>query len=513
MSNRKEYKQIGMTLIELTVVLLILTSLATIALRSTTGLVEQTRWEETKKRHEEIKKAIIGDPDLVINDQPDISGFVADMGRLPNNIRELLSEAYCKVDYTKDLVGCPSPTTNWIKQNPGYCESDYTKNQASCPSTDWNTTGLAAPTTSTQLGFGWNGPYLQISGSAEDEFVVSDGWATSYKILFPSVPPASTLPATTTAELDAVNDYGWLFSVATAAPITLTLQSYGKDKASGGTGTYDVDYPADPIILRQSDWTIDINTGIKVKLSSPFNGGCDAQTCSDPSKSDAASCTEPPYLWFATPACSISTFNTESLCKLGGGVWTVPLYRCSDGSYLTQTVCVTNSQSWGNIAGKQNCIASSKNWIYNIRPIWMKFTYKDVNGENNLTLVSNIVENGESQEIVFVNPAPATPFPPIPVGDIKVSIYQNNTPPTSPSTEDLYPASCMGLNKTDCEAADSGDTTNPSTLLVNGMCNNLTINECTATPASLNPPGTIFYGRGNKIITLFPHKAIPQIVW
>ncbi len=55
-----------MTLIELTVVLLILTTLATVALRSTTNLVEQARWEQTKKRYEEIKKAIIGDPNLII---------------------------------------------------------------------------------------------------------------------------------------------------------------------------------------------------------------------------------------------------------------------------------------------------------------------------------------------------------------------------------------------------------------------------------------------------------------
>ena len=380
-------KQEGMTLIELTVVLLILTSLATIALRSTTGLVEQTKWEQTKKRHEEIKKAIIGDPKLVINDQPDISGFVADMGRLPNNIRELLSEAYCKVDYTKDLAGCPTPVTNWIKQNPGYCESDYSKKQASCPSADWNTTGLAAPATSTQLGFGWNGPYLITSLSHADKFAFADSWGRYLK-------DASGDP-----DVSDVN-YGWNFEEpakdASGSPIldSLGWQSYGKDHNVDYTtpsDSYNIDYPPSlvsgtppvarsPSVLVQNDWKVNISGGIEVAINSSGIGSCDVSTitngnqcidagwnwpvafnCFDPISgtpiipivSDYSACTITPptpsnvWRWEPISGCFDPSITAASSCT-SPAAWVSSAEHCSNGISPTEALCIaaTPAGTW-----------------------------------------------------------------------------------------------------------------------------------------------------------------------
>ncbi len=395
-------KQQGMTLIELTVVLLILTSLATIALRSTTGLVEQTKWEQTKKRHEEIKKAIIGDPKLVINDQPDISGFVADMGRLPDNIRELLSGEYCDNDYSADETVCASssPPGNWIKLNPAnYCKNDHsikTADSTNClPSADWVTTNdKAIQATSTQLGFGWNGPYLTISTSATDKYAVADGWATQALPL----PLSDVLPVTGTAELLAVNDYGWNYSVSPVAPIELTLQSYGKDKLLGGTDTYDVDYPSAPIAIGQGDWTVDITGGIDVNIHSfSTQGYCDVSTITS-----GEACVSAGWKWPGGFQCVNPVTFTEALDAAGlpyadygacnsvsllwkwvsfkagcyapqNGIGACPITDwvdtsdyCSDPSQISSALCSSASATWytGNCTypsiDKTTCAATKK---------------------------------------------------------------------------------------------------------------------------------------------------------
>ena len=90
MTSPSGHQHQGFSLIELVVVLLIITVLSTIAIRSTVDIGYSARYEQTKERLNSIRQSIVGNPKRSINGQPDISGFVADMGRLPINVRELI---------------------------------------------------------------------------------------------------------------------------------------------------------------------------------------------------------------------------------------------------------------------------------------------------------------------------------------------------------------------------------------------------------------------------------------
>ena len=85
--------QHGFTLLELLVVvsLLGLLSLTAVAIFDNAG--DQDRFEATRSRLASIRTAIIGDTSRTLNGEPILSGYVADMGRLPSNIAELLIEA------------------------------------------------------------------------------------------------------------------------------------------------------------------------------------------------------------------------------------------------------------------------------------------------------------------------------------------------------------------------------------------------------------------------------------
>jgi prepilin-type N-terminal cleavage/methylation domain-containing protein len=110
----------GFTLIELLLVLFLMGLLATTATIMVDGLDTQSRYDETKRRMQMVKHAIAGDPQRIINNQPDIGGFVADIGRPPNTLQELLEQSGLPV-YAEDAVS-----------------------------------GLSS---------GWRGPYLEIIGS------------------------------------------------------------------------------------------------------------------------------------------------------------------------------------------------------------------------------------------------------------------------------------------------------------------------------------------------------------
>ena len=87
--------QQGFTLLEIVLVLFLLGLMASSTLFLTQGVEDQTKYDETKHRLKMIRTAIIGDSSRTINGHPEVSGFAADMGRLPECLRELLSQRYC----------------------------------------------------------------------------------------------------------------------------------------------------------------------------------------------------------------------------------------------------------------------------------------------------------------------------------------------------------------------------------------------------------------------------------
>src|SRR5437763_3727153 len=86
---RRSHPHFGLTLVELLVVLVILAILTTIAVQSTEKVVEQARYEATQRTLQNIQNAILSPPN---QRTPDgsllITGFVADMGRLPQPVAD-----------------------------------------------------------------------------------------------------------------------------------------------------------------------------------------------------------------------------------------------------------------------------------------------------------------------------------------------------------------------------------------------------------------------------------------
>lgn len=80
----------GFTLLEMLLVVFLMGMLAVAATAMVDNADEQQRFDITKSRLEQIRRAVIGDTSRTLNGEPDIHGFVADMGRLPNNIDELV---------------------------------------------------------------------------------------------------------------------------------------------------------------------------------------------------------------------------------------------------------------------------------------------------------------------------------------------------------------------------------------------------------------------------------------
>jgi type II secretory pathway pseudopilin PulG len=78
------------TLLELLIVLMILSLILTAAVKTWDVTLERGRFESTRKRLEQLATAITGDPNYVVNGRRVDFGFVGDMGRLPNSLKELV---------------------------------------------------------------------------------------------------------------------------------------------------------------------------------------------------------------------------------------------------------------------------------------------------------------------------------------------------------------------------------------------------------------------------------------
>jgi prepilin-type N-terminal cleavage/methylation domain-containing protein len=92
MKNNIRRLEGGFTLLELIVVIALLGLVSSLATDFMVSETNQQRYETTQQRIEKIRYAIIGDVSRTLNGQPEISGFVNDMGRLPNSLDELINE-------------------------------------------------------------------------------------------------------------------------------------------------------------------------------------------------------------------------------------------------------------------------------------------------------------------------------------------------------------------------------------------------------------------------------------
>jgi len=268
-------KHAGFTLIELLMVILIIAATTKIIAVSMQEFGYTSRYEQTQSRLDSISQAIIGTPERTINGQPDISGFVADVGRLPESVRELI-------------------------QRRGDCDNDaFDYNQTACTGNGdtWTDvwTDIPASFTNDQTGlvFGWNGPYLKVSYNPNNTDTFTDGWGN-----------------------ESANNYGWVTclwddtddtaslglannlpndtsSPANGSPLCSNSQTYpnytiyslgrdsvagvdsdGETMCNGDNNTYDGDCYT---TILESDYTVNISAGINVflrKENSVLNGNC-----------------------------------------------------------------------------------------------------------------------------------------------------------------------------------------------------------------------------------------------
>lgn len=319
----------GFSLVELTVVLLIITLLAGVALRSTNELSFQVRYEQTQERLQRIREAILGNPRQIINGQQAVSGFVADMGRLPQNLRELIdnnsAHSDCDLDNTKDL--------------------DLDGNPALDICLPWSATDNPG-----NLGVGWRGPYINISGNPSDSNAFSDAWGRTA----------------------GDNNYGWIWLTNAPNPLDLTLGSYGKDQNPGGNCS-DSDYNGDCFEhILVSDYKTDVSSGLTLNVRGvKFNldshcsnamyttradceanagdwyGGCSESNGGTPSYSNKDTC--PAGKW---SSCSITTHTTQAACEADVGIWYGDGYGCSDPTKPDKASCEAIGAAWYGCSDK-----------------------------------------------------------------------------------------------------------------------------------------------------------------
>lgn len=275
----------GFTLLEMTVVLLLMTLLASVAIRETNGLSFQVRYEQTRERLERIREAILGNPRQIINGQQAVSGFVADMGRLPDNLRELLQSGSCSDDPTKKTPADCGASWGWgnIVTYGGRCSDGTTTIKAECED---NGHGW--------LNIGWNGPYLQVSGNPGDADVLTDGWG---------------------------NNYHWQMAGA-----DLVIESWGKDgldDPNNACGNYDEDCQG---VIAENAYKKSITAlSFSIVTSGVFSGSC--FDSADNPKSDLTNYTEctnenATNKWIVTP-------QPQTLC--------MRIFSRKDGDTVSET--------------------------------------------------------------------------------------------------------------------------------------------------------------------------------
>lgn len=281
----------GFTLLELLLVVAILSSLALAATTFVDNGDSQQRFETTRDRMVLLRKAILGDTTLNLNGQPLVGGFVADMGRLPLNIHELLERQFCVNRQHSTESACTAGGGVWI-DNPvwavGRCSNPADGNQTDCLNNGGSWTANAG-----NLGSGWRGPYLSTLQSANVADAFTDGWGRM-------------------AVNSTDQNYGWVLTLAGG---NLTIESYGLDQSNGPNNNCGSGYSSDcSFTLTVGDHQTDISGGISANLLMAHGGACAGAV-----GTGEISCESNGGTW---------TFNSRDLCmKI--------FYRKGDGSIET----------------------------------------------------------------------------------------------------------------------------------------------------------------------------------
>lgn len=300
-------RQTGFSLLELLIVLGLMATAAVLALSSVGNRDNQNRFEETRNKLNVIRKAIVGEP-LVINGQLNVNGFVADMGRLPLSLNELMvAPTDC------DPVTAGNQTCPWA------FDEDY------------------------EFWRGWHGPYINAIGAD-----YRDGWGNV----------ADTAGVTASTFDDAPENNGWDWDGATVTgALAITSVGLDRDVASDpAPASEDAPYGTSSLqttTIAATEFSVQLPSA-PLHLSvepAPFCGQCrddhlghqtsancasaghtwnsDLLYCVENTATSAATCdavTTEPTRWYpvfgrcvspATPG----SYNSNGSCTAAGGTW------------------------------------------------------------------------------------------------------------------------------------------------------------------------------------------------
>lgn len=167
-------KQLGMTLLELLVVVAILAVLATVAIQSTTEIGDQTRFDATTKTVATFRGSVLGPENQVAPDGSAVlSGFLSDIGRLPRST-SISTPSGDLVGALPELYSETLPTG--LRPYAVYTVS--AANTTASYASGYNSTNSTQVFGSLTDGFirvpaGWRGPYIRKPSSM---FTMVDGW-------------------------------------------------------------------------------------------------------------------------------------------------------------------------------------------------------------------------------------------------------------------------------------------------------------------------------------------------
>lgn len=163
--------QNGLTLLEMVVVVAILAAVTTLAIRATSNLMNESRYEVTTQTLNSFRTAIIGQPATSGSGAaPQISSFAADLGRMPRAVIDA-SGTYLTLAEFFSANG-----------NPEFAFYSATETNTALV---WDTSvqgsialnrGITANLL--QVPCGWRGPYLYAS---PDQQSLADGWGKSIR--------------------------------------------------------------------------------------------------------------------------------------------------------------------------------------------------------------------------------------------------------------------------------------------------------------------------------------------
>jgi prepilin-type N-terminal cleavage/methylation domain-containing protein len=248
----------GFTLLELLMVVTILSAVAWMSLGLVNNNMDQVRFDDTKNRLETIKRAIIGDTSRTINGQPEIRGYVADMGNLPPSLRALIVQDYCPDPQHDNEADCNTAIPgSWVEQGR-HCSDHTITVEASCVSpATWEDEYTFDP--DLNLWTGWNGPYLNgtktetNTSPAVDYLIFRDGWGNN----------------------DFLENFGWTVDTSTDE---FKIHSVGRDGVDGTGVNYEADYPENSFdqLIKINEYRIEITDatgvgGITVDFGNPVS--------------------------------------------------------------------------------------------------------------------------------------------------------------------------------------------------------------------------------------------------